>query len=928
MKYVLTFVLLATASLACAQKFSLTGQVADTLGSPLPGATVMLLNAADSSLANFTLSKTDGHFEMKNVQAGDYLLKVTFMGLRTHEQRIRGSHDDRLVDAGRIILQPVSSELHAVEIEAARSPVVIKEDTIEFNAGSFKTQENATVEDLLKKLPGVDVDTEGKITAQGEEVKSVMVDGKKFFGDDPKIATRNLPASAVDKVQVFDKQSDQATFTGIDDGQREKTINLSLKEEKRNAVFGNAMAGAGNHERHQVRASLNKFSKGQQLSFLGMGNNVNQPGFGMDDYMNFTGGSRQMMGGGGVRFRVGSDDTNGVPLNFGNRPTGLMGTYAGGVHINDKLTKNTEVNGSYFFNYLDHNLDQSTYRENFLPDGTYAFVEDKTESNTNSNHRANFTVDQNIDSANTLRFTGNFSLNHTDSEQISRGRNTGPQGDLVSENDRQYRSSGDKTSFNSNLLFRHRFSTRGRSLAMNLLFGANENRSAGLLNALNTYYANSPGQDLVRQTNDQSTRLQRYGASISYTEPLGNRRYLEANYSYNKNGNEIERDVFDVGNGENTFNPNLSEDYSNDYIYHRAGLNFRITDTDYNFLAGANLQQSALTGEREGMTTQTRQTFTNLLPAVRFNYDFSNTRHLRFDYETSVSEPDIQQLQPVIDNSDPLNIYIGNPALRPSYSQSWRLNYTSFNPVSFINFFAFTDVDVTSNAIINAQSVDERLVRTITPVNVDRNIRINSNVNFGVPINKLGSRISVSGNFRRENAMTILNNEENRIAQASAGGGLRYTYEYKDIFDISINARLTHQRTDYDFGQPDQAFLNSVYTAETNLAFLKNYSLNATFDYLMYQDRSVGFEQDIPLLNLSVSRFVMKNKSGELKAAVMNVFDQAVGVDQRASSNYLERVTTNSLGRYFMISFTYALNKALNPMGMRRGGGPMIRIGG
>ncbi|HEU5148605.1 MAG TPA: outer membrane beta-barrel protein [Chryseosolibacter sp.] len=928
MKYIVSFILLTTASLACAQKFTLTGQLVDTLRTPLPGATVMILNEADSSLVNFALSEADGYFAMKNLQLKDYILKITFMGFRTHEQRISGAKEKTVVDLGQIQLQPILNELQAVEIEADRPPVVVKKDTIEFNATSFKTQENAVVEDLLKKLPGVEVDSEGKVTAQGEEVKSIMVDGKKFFGNDPKIATRNLPANAVDKVQVFDKQSDQSTFTGIDDGQREKTINLSLKEEKRNAIFGSAMAGAGTDERLQARASLNKFSKGQQLSFLGTGNNINQSGFGMEDYLNFTGGSRQMMGGGPVRFRVTSDNANGVPLNFENRANGLMNTYAGGLNINDEITKNTEVNGSYFYNYLNHMLDQSTYRENFLRDGTYTFLEDKTENNTNSNHRANFTLDQKIDSANTLRFTGSFALNQTDSEQLSRGQNTGPEGDLVSENERRYLSNGDKASFNGNLLFRHRFSTKGRSLAFSLLFGANQNKTAGLLNALNTFHGDSPGQDIVQQTNDQSTRFQRYGATVSYTEPLGNQRYLEANYSYNKNRNDVGRDVFDIANGESTFNETLSQEYDNDYEYHRAGLNFRIAHNDYNFVAGANLQQSALSGEREGMADQTSRTFTNLLPAVRFHYNFSNTRHLRFDYETSVSEPDIQQLQPVVDNSDPLNIYIGNPDLRPSYSQSWRLNYAAFNPVSFINFFVFTDIDLTSNAITNGQSVDERLVRTIMPVNVDRNLRINTNANFAVPVKGLGSRINLSASFRRENATTILNDEENGIAQTSAGGTLRYTYEYKEVFDIALSATLRHQQTRYDFDQPGQTFLNSVYAAEGNLHFLKNYSLNANFDYLLYQDRSAGFEQDIPLLNLSVSRFFLKNKSGELKVAVMNVFDQALGVDQTASSNYLERVTTNSLGRYLMVSFTYALNKALNPMNMRRRGGPMMRFGG
>jgi outer membrane receptor protein involved in Fe transport len=324
---------------------------------------------------------------------------------------------------------------------------------------------------------------------------------------------------------------------------------------------------------------------------------------------------------------------------------------------------------------------------------------------------------------------------------------------------------------------------------------------------------------------------------------------------------------------------------------------------------------------------QISRSYQNVLPAVRFNYDFSTSRHLRFDYETSVQEPTIQQLQPVVDNSDPLNLYVGNTALRPAYVQSWRLNYMTFDQVTFVSFFVFANIDYTTNALTTAQYIDQNLVRTSTPVNVDNNLSMSGNASFMFPVTKLKSRFTVGSTYRNQRSINLLNDVANTIHQETAAGNLRYNFRYNDIFDLSLTANKNYQLTRYEFEQPQQTFINSTYTAESNLTLLKNYQLNAELEYLEYENRSTSFSQAIPLLDLAISRFILKNKSGEIKFSVNNLLDKALGINQTASSNYLERETINSLGRYFMVSFTYALNKQLNPMGMRRGpGGPMIRI--
>jgi hypothetical protein len=912
-------------SVVSAQKFSAKGQLVDTLSGPLPSATVMLLNAKDSSLVNFTVTDVQGNFLLKNISKGEYLFKVSFMGFRTFTQKLATPEMPVVIELGQIKLEPISKELEAIEIAADRAPVTVKRDTIEFNAGSFKTKQNAVVEDLLKKLPGVEVDNEGNVTAQGEQVKRVTVDGKNFFGTDPKLATKNLPADAVDKVQVFDKKSDQAAFSGIDDGQREKTINLALKEEKRNGAFGIAMAGIGTDERMQGRLSLNRFSKSRQLSLLAMGNNVNQQGFSMDDYMNFTGGSQQMMAGGGqVRLEFNSDNSSGVPLNFGNRANGIMTNYAGGLNVNNEFSDKTEVNGSYFYNYLDHDKDQTTNRENFLPNGSYTFNQRSRQQNSNANHRLNATLDHKIDSMNSVKLTASIALNDTDTHLRSFSETITGDNLRQNESNRLSLASGTTTSVTGSLLWRHKFNKKGRTFSTTLQYSLSDSDREGYLAATNSYYSPESESSIV-QTSTQSTLANSYGANVSFTEPLGKRKYLEANYSFRENLNDVDRRTYDENSGEPILNNALSNQYNSDYQYHRAGLNFRMVKPKYNIVAGASLQNTNLSGELINLNAYINRSFENVLPSVHVNYDFSNTKHIRFDYETSVQEPSIQQLQPVVDNSDPLNIYNGNPNLQPAYAQSWRVNFMTFNPISFVNFFSFIDIDQISNSIVNSQNIDDNLVRVTQPENVGQTTRLNSTANFGFPINKLGSRFNLGVNYRGDRSIALLNDTENKINQNTYGGTIRYTYRYKEIFDLSLSADVDKQLTKYEFNQPDQHFVNETYNAESNLTFLKNFQFSGSFEYLIYNSKSTNFYQSIPLLNLSLSKFILKNKAGELKLGVNNVLDKALGVSQTASVNYLERQTTNSLGRYFMVSFTYALNKQLNPMGMRQGRGG-IRI--
>ncbi len=911
---ILSFAILCLSTSAWGQKLTIKGILTDSTAQPLEFATVMLLDASDSSLAHFSRSNEKGFFELKNINPNnEYLLKVTFIGFQNYTTPI-SPKNGLLIDLGTIRMKTASKILNDIVIEGEKNPVTIKRDTIEFNAGSFAVKPNGSVEDLLKKLPGVEVQRDGTVKVQGETVQRVLVEGKEFFGRDPKIATKNLPADAVDKLQMFDQKSDQAVFSGIDDGQREKTINITLKDKNKKAFFGNVMAGLGTNERYESKLSLHRFAAKTQFSILGMGNNINQQGFDIGEYLNFTGGSQNIGGGGRVRVQFNSDNSGGVPLNFGGQPSGIMTNWAGGMNVNHQFNPKTEINSSYFYNHIDHDINQTVLRQNFLPTGDLIFNQNSQQLNQNDNHRLNLTLDHKIDSLNSLKLT--TSLNYSDTRQNSNtdNQNKSAEDVLLNEGETLSGSEGNSIHLNANLLFRHRFRKAGRTLSTNVLFEVNNQNSDGFLKSNNTYYRNNPRTDIFDQRNTQDNESLSYGGNLSYTEPIGRRKYLELNYAYRKNENKVNRGVFDQIDGREEFNNALSNQYQNDYYYHQGGFNLRFNHKKYNFATGLSLQHSHLEGQFPLLDSEVKRDFTNLLPNMRFNYDFSNFKRLSLNYQTSVQEPSISQLQPVIDNRDPLNLYVGNPQLRPAYRHQINANYFSFDAINFVNFFATVNAVYSTHAIINAQTFDNEGVRTTTPRNVKDNLTINGNINFGFPIKKLKSRINISSNTSLTEGFNFINDQETQITQNILGGTLRYEYTLEEKFNLSLSANLSNQTTRYAFDEnQNQQFLNQTYTADANLTLPLGFNLNTVFDYLVYNSTTTDFEQAIPLWNLSISKFILKAQAGELKFTIQNLLDRNIGASQNAQINFLEQNTVQNLNRYFMISFTYNLNKALNP---------------
>lgn len=915
------------------QKYTIRGAVVDTASAPLAGGTIMLLSAADSSLLGFTRAGENGTFEMKNQPGGAYLLRCTYFGYQNFQQKVVLEGTETVVDLGALKMQLKSQLLDEVEITGLANPVTIKNDTIEFNAGSFKVKDNAVVEDLLKKLPGVEVERDGTVRAQGEEVKNVTVDGKKFFGSDPKLATKNLPADAVDKVQVYDKKSDQTVFSGVDDGQREKTINLELKDDKKNGWFGRITGAAGVDEpgdlRYENNLSINRFKPKQQISLLGMGNNVNQAGFSIDDYMAFSGAMRQMMSGGGgrVSLQFNSDD-NSIPLDFGGDNEGFLTSWAGGLNFNQEIGAKTDLNTSYFYSNSDKSYDRNRTRTSFLPAGNFNTNTHSVENNVTDNHRISLTADQKIDSFNSVQVASSFIYTNRNSISNTFSQNSNAGGLLQNEGRRDYLSDASGTNWTGNILYRHKFAKKGRNLSTNINFGLNNNDSESTSFSENRFFGDS-GQpnrtDTVAQNQFFTNDIVNWGAKATFTEPLGKKRYLEFNYGYYITENQADKDVYDILNGENNFNSQLSNAYTNNFNYHRGGAGFRLNRKDWNGSIGLDAQFATLEGEvTSGAGQPVKQNFQHLLPRLDFNYQFQPTKNLGLNYSSNINAPNVQQLQPVPDVSDPLNISIGNPDLRPEYGHNVQLNYGAFNPENMRSFFSGIFFTYTQDRIVNSQTVDSLFRRIYRPVNTDAEYRLNGTFAFGIPWKKIESRFNFHTDAGYTRGQNFINSRENFTSGFQFSQSFSWDFTPKDWLLLNAGAELAWNSTHYSLDKAfNQDYLTQTYNMELEVQLPLDFSVNTGLDVTVNGGLSEGYNQAVPIWNASISKFLLKNKRLQLSLVVRDILNRNIGIHRNTNLNYIEDERVASLGRYGLLKLTYSLSSFGGPGGP---GGPRMRV--
>jgi hypothetical protein len=872
----------------------------------LPSASAVLLQAQDSVIAAFSISNKDGKIVLRRVKQGAYVLQVSYLGYHTFSQSLDITNTTSDLDIGLIQMKKDVATLQETVVTGERIPISIRKDTIVYNADAFKTQPNDKVEDLLRKMPGIEVEQDGTIIAQGEEVEKILVDGKEFFGGDPKIATKNLPAKAVDEVEIFDKKSDQAEFTGIDDGERIKAMNLELKEEYKEGIFGNLTAGYGSDDRYTGKVAVNKFDKNQQISVLGQLNNVNEQGFSISEYVGFMGGiSNLMRGGGGRRSLSGGQ----VPINDG-MSDGFVKTGAGGINYNRDFSKKTRLNVSYFFNSINNELDQLTNRENFYGDASYFSVTSELQESTNANHRIAMTLRHEIDSNQNIILRSDFSINNTDvlNQSLSQ-TSTRTEGQSISDIDNDI--DNERNDLNASLIYRRKFKKKGRSLVADLSFGLQSGDQSAYLRSLNVLNSGTPQSktDTIFQNQFELDDQNDYRIKLTLTEPLGNRKYLGLSYSRRNFSNDSDKEVYDVYNETQLLNNNLSNIYDQSYTYDNAELAFRWIKGASNINMALGTQWSKLDGEIISSDTFIYKDYFNLLPSLSWDLDFDRSKRFSASYRTNVNEPSFSQLQPIVDNSDPLNLYVGNPDLKPEYRHTFRLRYHSFSQFNMSSLFANISASYTEDNIVNSTTIDDQLRQVRRPVNVDDEFRISTYLGGGYPLRFIKHRMNVRASYTYSNSQVVINDVTNETNRFSPSINVSFDNINKDRFDFNFGGRFSRSLTKYTSEEnQDQDFNNQTYYTSLTWNFVEGWALNSSFDYQIYRSGTGTDDGEIPIWKASISKYLMNDRM-TLKLSVFDILDENVGYSQNIDLNYVEDVRVNSLGRYFLFSINYDLNK-------------------
>ena len=898
-----------------AQKISgsVSGSIVDTLGKQdLQEATVSVSPINDSTEIQFLTSGKNGSFLVKSLKPGTYRLVISFEGYQTIKRLFTINAEHRQVDFNILYMQRATDQLEEVVVQIP--PVVVHQDTVQYNAGSFTTKPNAIAEDLLKKLPGIQVDKNGVITAQGETVNRVLVNGKRFFSDDPKLATRNLPPDIIDKIQVFDDLSDQSKFSGFDDGNRVKTINIITKKDKRQGYFGKAVAGIGTAGNYDESINAHRFDDDQQISLLGQANDINK--------QNFTADAVQGGRGGGIPAAAAAPSSSGVTT-----------VWAAGANYRNSFGTKTDIYGSYFFNdqHIVTNQQDSSIKSIQGSSG-----QDSTNTTTGSNsniqrritNRIYFNWEQRFDSSNSLIFRPNLTFQNNDPNSSYNSITTDNHGSPV--NSSLGNSSSHNSGFNvngSNLQLRHKFAKKFRTLSLDITGTANVNAGYGYNYAVNNFYQ-LKSLDTLNQYIVDTLHAYIFSPTLSYTEPVGKNQILEFNYNYTYQHNQSINSTYDIND---SLQKSLSFDslFSNSYRFvsyaNRFTLNYRIQNSKFNLSVGSGLQLTQWNSLNTTKNIQISQNFTNLTPTVNFQYIFSKTKHLRLNYNGRPGTPTVTQLQPLITTTDQINYQEGNPLLKPQFTHSLRVLYTSFDPGTQRVLFATLNASAIANDIQQTVYYNSKGGQQTSYTNLNGTYNLSGYFNYGFPLKKPKSNLNFITNISYAQSQTLLAQDSTAAAandwahvfsrNSSFSETLSWTTNLKKNLDMNfssvssygLNRRTGAPQTNAS-SSSNLNYFTQTFTAELTAYTNNGWLIAADLTYTYTNNHAATYNASVPLLSPAIAKQLFKKKNGELRLSIFDLLNQNVSVNKTVTSNLETYTRTNVLTRYAMLTFTYNLN--------------------
>ncbi|MGE5313142.1 MAG: outer membrane beta-barrel protein, partial [Acidobacteriota bacterium] len=930
MKAVSYILLLLACAGAQAQTSSLTGIVADkTTRQPVVNANLTMTRLYGARNQYHASTGPTGAYGFSGLIQDAYTIKVTCVGYQDAEKRISVRAAAMKLDTIFMTQKPV--ELNPVEVVDVLPPVELKKDTVQFNAGAFKTNPDATAEDLMKKMPGITIDN-STIKAQGENVQQVLLDGRQFFGDDPFIAMRNIPADVIEKVQVYDKMSDQAELTGFDDGQAVKTINIITRPNRRDGQFGKLYAGAGEDSRYQAGGSTNFFSGTRRVSLIGLSNNVNQQNFSAQDLLGVMGnaqrsrggmgGMRPVGGGGGGRGFQGRGGDGGFGGGMGfdagggggammnnyfiGSQNGINTTHSLGVNFSDVWAEKLSVTGSYFGNFGANSNDQSLSRTYITTaaDGQAYSESDRIDSK-NQNHRLTLRVEYTIDSSNALIFNPRMSFQNNRSETRVAGLTSFAESGLFSRLATDNASHSDGNNFSGSLAYRHRFAERGRTLSVGLTSASNAKHTDGTMRSLFDYADPSAIDDTLDQQTLTTVPGYSVSSNIAYTEPVFENAMMQANYTVSYTHNTTDKRLYaadPVTGRYSALDTALSNTLENNYVTQRYGIGLMQRGADYNLNIQLGMQHAKLDADYTFPSTRsTGRMFTNFVPMAMLQYRMSPTSNLRFIYRSSTAPPSVSQLQSTVDNSNPALPVAGNPDLKQSYTHSFTARYSYGGFQRSNSFFALVSAGFTNDYIGNAtflfprdtvffgSTLLSRGTQLTQPVNFNGYQTLNSFFTYGLPIDYIRSSVNVSTGIAYTRVPGMVNSQENITRNigltqgAVLASNISEDVDFTLAYNVSFNRAMTSAppQTSTKYWQHTGSLKSSVIV--WNGIVLRN-----DMSYYASTASTAGYDQHYLMWNLGIAKKFFEDKSLEAALNVYDVMNRNSKVTRSVTETYIE----------------------------------------
>ncbi len=881
---------------------------------PVYNAVVALLTPIDSFLYKFTRTDVNGQFTIKNVAPGGYILMTNHSFYADYLDSINIKENENKL--GNITLLNKSKLLQDVIIKSG-SAIRIKGDTTIYTADSFKVSANANVEELLKKLPGIQVDKNGEIKAMGEKVTKVLVDGEEFFGDDPGMAVKNLRADAVKEVQVFDKKSDQAEFTGIDDGNTNKTINLKLKDNKKKGYFGKIDASGGPQknidDRYNTNILFSSFKGKRKLSAFVLNGNTGQDGLSWQDSEKFGGEndnvSVSMDDAGEISYQWTGGNNDDEP--YVDTENGFIRNTNAGLQYSNKWNDKQTLNLTPKYNSQIYTNNNSRFTQTQFGDGVLNENANTSINVNRSNFKINAAYDVKLDSNNSIKFTSRANFYNTISTEIENAITTGSNAVLKNSSDRTSTTNSNKESYFGSILYRHKFKKARRTFSINSSWNLLTNEGNNFLNSNNFIYKNGDTSSIqeLKQNRLSDKTNQNISATIIFTEPLTKKHSLEISHQVTSTKGSNDQLTYSYNNATGKYDffvDSLSNQFEQSITINRPSLkiSYNAKKIKYSFGSGFGFTNFDLLDKSFNKDYQ--RNFTNFFPAASFSYSYKSNHNLQLSYNGNTSQPSLNDLQPLRNNTNFFNQFIGNPDLKQSFTNSFRLSHNSYNFLKEMSTYQSINIRTANNAIVYSRLTNLDSGKTITkPINTNGNISINFYGGTWFKIKKLNLQAGVNPNVGFNKITNIINNINSFSRTLNSGLSLSLSKSADKKYDVSIYNNFSNNRNTTTQNKEIKKFNTYNLELYATIYYKKTWSISTDYNYFVRQ-KTPDFQTNLSnqLWNAKLQK-TFKKDAFTAYIMIRDILNQNIGITRRFNETSISEVQNDRLKRYGMIGFTW-----------------------